>query len=128
MEALFDTADKRRAMSEMFELIDNELPCIDFANHGDDAIGYNEESNNLYMMLDVGATMYVNLSEPDQIMYMWTNPDTGEEHHDADIDKILLIYDHFENCGFCGDKYCEYCNDEPEEYSVEPKNNEMELQ
>jgi hypothetical protein len=128
MEALFNTGIKRRAMSEMFKLIDNELRCIDFANHGDDAIGYNEESNNLYMMLDVGVTMYINLDERDDIMYMWTNRNNGEEHHNTDLEVIIRIKGHFDECEFCGNKYCEYCNDEPEEYIVERKSNEMELQ
>ena len=128
MEALFNTGIKRRAMCEMFKLIDNELRCIDFVNHGDDAMGYNEESNNLYMMLDVGINMYTNLDERDDIMYMWTNPNTGEEYHHPLLELLILRKKHFDNCQFCGIKYCEYCNDEPEEYIVEQKTNEMELQ
>lgn len=80
------------------------------------------------MMLDNGVTMYVCLDDTDQIMYMWTNPNNGEEHDDGDMEEILLIQKHFNNCEFCGNKYCEYCNDEPEEYIVEQKTNEMELQ
>jgi len=134
MNTVFNTVDKRTAYASMMEKMNElnrynkEFMTIDFKTFGSDAIGFNEHSENIYIVMDCGICMFVCIKRDcnkdddpanyyddgildEDIQYLWTNPNNGEEHINKNINEILLIKKHFDNCEFCKNEFCEYCND-----------------
>ena len=117
MNNVFNTFDKRTAFACMMEKM-NELNR--YNKFGINAIGYNEHTENIYIVMDCGICMFVCIKRDcnkdddpanyydygildEDIQYLWTNPNNGEEHINKNINEILLIKKHFDNCEFRND-------------------------
>ena len=112
MEQILDTPSKQIAFSLLLNKIVQSGLKIDFNGYDDGAIGFNEKYKNIYILLDIGISMFINLDDDKHIIkYLWTDPNDGEEFISENINTICLIMKHFEICEFCNEPQCEYCNE-----------------
>ena len=112
MEQMLETPAKRIAFSLLLNKIVEGGLNIDFNGYGHRAIGFNEKCKNIYISLDIGMSMFINLDDDKHtIKYLWTDPNDGEEFISENINTIGLIMKHFEMCEFCNEPQCEYCNE-----------------
>jgi len=112
MEQVLNTPAKQIAFSLLLNKIVQSGLNIAFDDFGDMAIGFNEIHNNIYISLDIGMSMFINLNNDKHIIkYLWTDPNDGEEFISENINTIGLIMKHFEMCEFCNKSQCEYCNE-----------------
>lgn len=110
MEQVLNTPAKQMAFSLLLNKVIQGGFRIAFDEFGDMAIGFNEVCKNIYISLDIGIGMFINLDDDKHtIKYLWTDPNDGEEFISENINTICLIAKHFEICEFCNEPQCEYC-------------------
>jgi hypothetical protein len=129
MQNILNTSDKRTAFANILNEINNMEgsifdDIINFDNYRDYAIGFNETTKNLYVILNNDITLFVDVDEDNSLVkYMWRDYDSvgPKEHFEDSYEKMIETRDRIlKHNKIIIKRICERCGNIDQECVIHP--------